>query len=175
MHIRSPSKISSSWLFPPPGPGQLCQVRLVRAAECPSCEAEPVLRDPVSWLSDVHHGAGRTCLQGDRQHYGHWTGALWQRSCKSQQESIWVWTQPMRDDVTLQRRLSEAEPIPRMIPVQSNTATARISIAHGKTRVAMMPTLSSLQWRRRVSVMTTSGELPVTRKLASWKLACNAW
>ena len=33
------------------------------------------------------------------------------------QGSYWVWTQPMRDDVTLWRRLSLAEPIPRRIPV----------------------------------------------------------
>ena len=33
----------------------------------------------------------------------------------SQQGSIWVWAQPMRDTVTLSRHLSLAEPIPRMI------------------------------------------------------------
>ena len=31
-------------------------------------------------------------------------------------DSIWVWSQPMRDDITMQRRLSLAEPMPTMIP-----------------------------------------------------------
>ena len=31
------------------------------------------------------------------------------------QGEFWVWTQPMRDDVTLQRHFSLAEPIPRML------------------------------------------------------------
>ena len=34
--------------------------------------------------------------------------------CISAQESFWVWAQPMRDDVILQRRLSLAGPIPKI-------------------------------------------------------------
>ena len=36
-----------------------------------------------------------------------------------QQVSFWVWAQPMREGITMQRPLSLAEPIARMIPDQA--------------------------------------------------------
>ena len=39
--------------------------------------------------------------------------------------SFWVWAQPMRGDVTLQR-LSMAEPTPKMIPAHDATAVTMI-------------------------------------------------
>ena len=37
------------------------------------------------------------------------------RHLQHTQGSSWVWARPLRDDVTLQRRPSLAEPIPKMI------------------------------------------------------------